>query len=201
MNTFKYIRLIAAVLLLHCAYGCESQTAGANTAVQKKASDSLASEKKQPALNDEQLFRAFFNKFKNDVKTHNKQQLRSLFNFPLQTNPQWSNDELKNTRIDYRSGLIGAAEFDKFYDDIFTKDATKLIPESKEDDLSEIDKTTTEDYYKKLMLATDKGSTLYELQQQYTQDNGQETSFGFVFGRIKGQYKVMSYYRPWPLKD
>ncbi|RFZ92280.1 hypothetical protein D0C36_12635 [Mucilaginibacter conchicola] len=201
MRVKKYIRLIATVLLLQVAYGCESQPAGATSPAVKPARDSSANTTKPAALTDEQLFRVFFSKFKNVIKTQNKTQIQSMFNFPLQTNPQWSNEDLKNSKVDYKSGLLTGVEFAAFYPDIFTKDAVKLIPASVEDDLSEIDKTTTEDYYKKLMPITDKGSTLYELEKQYTQDNGQETSFGFVFGKVKGSYKVISYYRPWPLKD
>jgi hypothetical protein len=201
MQLKKYIRLIATVILLLAAYGCESQPAGAASPAAKPATDSATNTVKQTAVTDEQLFRAFISKFKNAIKTQDKAQLQTLFNFPLQTNPQWSNEDLKNSRIDRKSGLINRAEFATYYNDIFTKDAIKLIPASAEDDLSEIDKTTTEDYYKTLMPVTDKGSTLYELEKQYTQDNGQETSFGFVFGKVNGTYKAISYYRPWPLKD
>jgi len=198
MQLKQYIRLIATVLLLQVAYGCESQPAGAASPAAKRLADNTV---KQKAVTDEQLFRAFIIKFKNAVKTQNKAQLQALFNFPLQTSPQWSNEDLKNSRIDYNTGLIHKGDFVTYYNDIFTKDAIKLIPASAEDDLSEIDKATTEDYYKKLMPVTDNGSTLYELEKQYTQDNGQETSFGFVFGKVNGSYKAISYYRPWPLKD
>lgn len=201
MQLKKYTHIIATVLLLLVAFGCESQPAIATSPAAKPAADSAANTAKQTTLTDEQLFRAFIVKFKNAVKAKDTAQVKALFNFPLQTSPQWSNEDLKNSRIDYKSGLITDKEFATYYQDIFTNDAIKLIPASAEDDLSEIDKTTTEDYYKKLMPVTDKGSTLYELEKQYAQDNGQETSFGFVFGKVKGSYKAISYYRPWPLKD
>lgn len=194
---------MAAIIILLALHGCQGQSADATSQVSKpqKATNSAAASPKQGHLTDEQLFRVFMRKFKNMVKTQNPVQLRAMFYFPLQTSPQWSNEELKNSTINYNTGLIKASEFSAYCRDIFTKDAVKLIATSTEDDLSEIDKTTTEDYYKKLMPLTDKGSTLYELQKQYAQDNGQETSFGFVFGKIRGAYKVISYYRPWPLKD
>jgi hypothetical protein len=118
----------------------------------------------------------------------------------LQTLPQWTNDELKSSSVTPQEGMINQTEFLTCFDDIFTKDAVKLIAASKEDDLSEIEKNTSENYYLTLQKLTDKGSTLFELQKQYPQDNGQETSFGFVFGKIRGAYKIISYYRPWPLK-
>jgi hypothetical protein len=123
-----------------------------------------------------------------------------MFYFPLQTLPQWTNDEVKGKLVNTNEGLITEAEFSQYINDIFTKDAIKLIHASGEDDLSEIDKTSTENYYLILKQLTDNGSTLYEFEKQYAEDNGKETSFGFVFGKVKGAYKVISYYRPWPLK-
>ncbi|WDF54389.1 hypothetical protein [Mucilaginibacter sp. KACC 22063] len=183
--------------MLQIICGCNNEPAKATNAPVHK---SAVVNSERVKTTDEQLFRSFLAGFKRAVKANNKTILKAMFYFPLQTNPQWSNEDLKNSHIDPKTGLINSAEFDSYYQDIFTKDAIRLIPVSKEDDLSEIDKTTTEDYYKTLIPLTDKGSTLYELTKQYTQDNGQETSFGFVFGKIKGSYKVISYYRPWPLK-
>ncbi|MFD2324960.1 hypothetical protein [Mucilaginibacter galii] len=152
------------------------------------------------SVGDEELFRNCLTKFKNAVKAQNKAGIKSVFNFPLQTLPQWANDEIKNSTIRPQDGMIKQTEFLTYFNDIFTKDATKLIVASKEDDLSEIEKSTSENYYITLQQVTDKGSTLFELQKQYMQDNGQETSFGFVFGKVRGTYKIISYYRPWPLK-
>ena len=92
------------------------------------------------------------------------------------------------------------SEYPQYANVFFSADALRLIPKSKEDDLSEIDKDTPENYYKTIAKVTDKGSKLYELQQQYVQDNGKETSYGFVFGKVRGQYKIISYYCPWPVK-
>jgi hypothetical protein len=201
MNWIKKISYYIALLLL-------AQTAQGCTGKQKETS-SLANsaevvEKPLAAgvktISDEQLFRACLAKFKNAIKLKNRGAITAIFNFPLQTLPQWTNDELKNATIIPQDGMIKQAEFLNYFDDIFTKDAVRLIATSKEDDLSEIEKDTPENYYITLQKVTDKGSTLYELQKQYTQDKGQETSFGFVFGKVRGTYKIISYYRPWPLK-
>ncbi len=149
---------------------------------------------------DEQQFRDFLNKFKVTLRTKKRAQLASLIYFPLQTAPQWTNDELKNTAFTPKEGLIDAKEFEGYFDDIFSKNTIRLLLESSDDDLSEIESSTTEGYYKTLKQVTDKSSVLYELQKQYVQANGKETSFGFVFGKIGGTYKVISFYRPWPLK-
>jgi hypothetical protein len=190
---------IALLLLVQTAQGCvgkqQQNHAPANSLVINKPSNIQAN-----TAGDEQLFRSCLAKFKNVVKAKNKAAITALFNFPLQTLPQWTNDELKNSSVTPQDGMINQTEFLTYFDDIFTEDAVKLIVASKEDDLSEIEKNTSENYYIALRKLTDKGSTLFELQKQYLQDNGQETSFGFVFGKIRGAYKIISYYRTWPLK-
>ncbi|MFD1257995.1 hypothetical protein ACFQ3S_14395 [Mucilaginibacter terrae] len=189
----------ALLFLVQTAQGCVGkQQTHAST-------DSTPVINKNPAIRvntigDEQLFRNCLAKFKTVVKVKNKAAITAFFNFPLQTLPQWTNDELKNSTIMPQEGLIKQAEFSTYFNDIFTKDAIKLIAASKEDDLSEIEKKTSENYYITLKQVTDKGSILFELQKQYTQNNGQETLFGFVFGKVRGTYKIISYYRPWPLK-
>ncbi|MGY4538994.1 hypothetical protein ACVW0P_003420 [Mucilaginibacter sp. UYNi724] len=201
---FKYIKFITISLLLPAVYACNGSAAGnrqADSATDIKTKDTVsAATGTQNKVADEQQFRLFFKAFKDAVKANNKAQLVKMFSFPLQTLPQWTNDELKSNPVNVNDGLITGHDFSQYYNDIFTKDALKLIPASKENDLSEIDKTTAENYYLTLKEATDKGSTLYELEKQYTEGNGKETSFGFVFGKVKGAYKVISYYRPWPLK-
>lgn len=150
--------------------------------------------------NDEQQFRTFFKEFKAAVQQKNKKQLALMINFPLQTLPQWTDEDIKSTTIKPAEGLITESEYPQYANALFTKDVMRLIPKSRENDLSEIDSATPEDYYKTVGKVTDKGSKLYELQQQYEQDDGKETSYGFVFGRVKGQYKIISYFCPWPLK-
>nr|WP_067057347.1 hypothetical protein [Mucilaginibacter sp. L294] len=205
MKRLTYIRLIIIALLLPVVYACNGNATGnkkadsATTAINAKDTAAVSPIAESTGT-DEQQFRLFFTKFKDAVKAGNKAQLTQMFSFPLQTLPQWTNDEVKSNPVNAKDGLITANEFPQYYGDIFTKDAVKLIPASKEDELSEIDKSTAENYYLTLKEVTDKGSTLYELEKQYTENNGKETSFGFVFGKVKGAYKVISYYRPWPLK-
>ncbi|MBD1391654.1 hypothetical protein [Mucilaginibacter glaciei] len=199
-----YARFVIIASLIPVMYACNGSEAGnrkRDSATVAISNDTVAARyATKDTGTDEQQFRLFFEKFKSAAKANGKTQLVQMFNFPLQTLPQWTNDELKSNPVDVKSGLITVNEFPQYYGDIFTRDALKLIPLSKEDDLSEIDKTTAENYYLTLKVITDKGSTLYELEKQYTEDNGKETSFGFVFGRVNGTYKVISYFRPWPLK-
>jgi hypothetical protein len=151
-------------------------------------------------LNDEQQFRAFLKSFKAAVKQNNKKQLMAMLNFPLQTLPQWTDEDLKSGSINPAEGLVTEGEYPQYAAVLFSKDAVRLIPQSKEDDLSEIDMATPENYYKTVGRVTDKDSKMYELQQQYVQSGGKETSYGFVFGKVKGQYKIISYFCPWPVK-
>ncbi|RYE27447.1 MAG: hypothetical protein EOP45_01180 [Sphingobacteriaceae bacterium] len=202
MKLFKKLGYYIVLLILtQTAQGCSDRQRGnektptVTLVVNKEAAGS-----KTLSTEDEEQFRSVLSKFKSVVKFKNKEAITAFFHFPLQTLPQWTNDELKNLTVKPQYGLIKQKEFSTYFDDIFTNDAIKLIPASKEDDLSEIEKSTTENYYITLQKLTDKGSALYELQKQYTQDNGQETSFGFVFGKVGGTYKIISYYRPWPLK-
>jgi len=200
MSFIKTVSYYFALLfLVQTAQGCTGKpqihaSQNSNPVVSKTPAGN------EKTIGDEQLFRNCLAKFKSVVKAKNKAAVTAFFNFPLQTLPQWTNDELKNSTVTPQEGLIKQAEFSTYFNDIFTKDAIKLIAASKEDDLSEIEKNTSENYYITLQKVTDKGSTLFELKKQYTQNNGQETSFGFVFGKVRGAYKIISYYRPWPLK-
>jgi hypothetical protein len=191
---------IALLLLVQTAQGCAGKQQKSHALSNSGIVIDKPSNIQSSTAGDEQLFRSCLAKFKNVVKAKNKAAITALFNFPLQTLPQWTNDELKSSSVTPQEGMVNQTEFLTYFDDIFTKDAIKLIAASKEDDLSEIEKNTSENYYITLQKLTDKGSTLFELQKQYVQNNGQETSFGFVFGKIRGAYKIISYYHPWPLK-
>jgi len=181
--------LFALALSPAYSYKKNDQTRGTKT-------DAIASVKQ----GDELLFRKCLVMFKAAVKQKNLAQLSNMFNYPVQTLPQWNNEDLRNATISRTDGLMDRNELQKHFDAIFSKDAVELIPRSTDENLSEIDKTTPEDYYKRLSKIADKGSLLYELNIHYTQDNGKETEFGFVFGRVAGNYKILSYYSTWPLK-
>lgn len=195
MNFRAFICLILFALALPPAYSCNQ--GGTTHAIKPAPQTARPAAKNIP---DEELFRKFFIQFKVAAKQKNMPQLLSMFNYPVQTNPQWNNEDLRNSTANQADGLMKKPELQQYLDDIFTKDALRLIPRSTDNDLSEIDKTTPEDYYKRLSKYTDKGSTLYELNIEYAQHNGKETQFGFVFGKIGGGYKILSYYSPWPLK-
>jgi hypothetical protein len=195
------IFILLPALWVQLSYGCYHADQRSNKVETISAVNQAVGLKEKQHLTDEQLFKQFLQKFKIQVKQHNKAALALLFYFPLQTDPQWTNEDRKARNINAKEGLISKTQFFEYADDIFPAGVSKLISFSKEDDLAEIDRTSPESYYQSLIKITDKGSKVYELEKQYVQDNGQETSFGFVFGKINGSYKVISYYRPWPLKS
>ena len=203
-NRTRYITLYLSVTILIFITGSCNGKAALNAADSAVVKKELVVKEQQPAgkaaKNDEQQFRVFLKEFKAAVQQKNKKQLALMINFPLQTLPQWTSEDLKSTTVKPEEGLVTESEYPQYADALFTKDVMRLIPKSKEADLSEIDTANPEDYYKTVGKVTDKGSTLYELQQQYEQDNGKETSYGFVFGKVKGKYKIISYFCPWPVK-
>lgn len=200
----RIIKHIVLLLLAAGMAGPVSSCSGNPTAPPADTAKTVAKSAQRKihktGVSDEQLFRASLKQFKAAALQKNKKQLTGMFYFPLQTTPQWSNDDLRSTTINPAEGLVSAAEYAQYEPTILTADALRLIPKSTEDNLTEIDATTDENYYKTIGKVTDKGSTLYELQQQYAQKNGKETSYGFVFGKVNGQYKIISYYSPWPVK-
>ena len=203
-NQTKHITLYLVVTILIFITGSCNGNAALNATDSSGLKKEAALKDSQPLQhtvnNDEQQFRAFFKEFKAAVQQKNKKQLALMINFPIQTLPQWTSEDLKSTIVKPAEGLITESEYPQYAEALFTKDVMRMIPKSREDDLSEIDSATPEDYYKTVGKVSDKGSTLYELQQQYEQDNGKETSYGFVFGKVKGKYKIISYFCPWPLK-
>lgn len=95
---------------------------------------------------------------------------------------------------------IEKMEFDNYKNDIFHKDVCRILPKLGMEAVSELidDKDT---YYAALRKHTDPNSSLYELYAQYAGESGaSESYFGFVFGKIKGRYKILAYYGKWPLR-
>ncbi len=157
--------------------------------------------KQSSADPEEQAFRRFFAVFQKAVQQDKPGQLEALLYFPLQTAQQWTNEDLKNMDVDKESGKVSRGEFNSYRKNIFTPDVIRLLPKAKEEELSEIDAQSPEDYYRVLRKCTDKATKMYEVYMQYPEKNGTaESYFAFVFGRVDGQYKVIGYYAKWPAK-
>jgi hypothetical protein len=95
---------------------------------------------------------------------------------------------------------VTMAEFKEYATLIYNDDVLRLLPLCRDEDI--IDVTgKNELYYKELQKATDINSKLYEFYIQYPETSTQaESYFGFVFGRVKGKYRVIAYYSKWAVK-
>lgn len=169
-------------------------------AVKNEKSDTTKSISKEKPIttfvNDEEDFTAFFEHFKQQVRDNQAAQLPGLLNFPFYT----GNEETE-TSMGKPSDKIEQSTFGQYRTAIFNADVLRLIPEFPADSLVEINKHPDELYYQTLQKVTDPGSTLYEAYLQYQETGTQaESFFGFVFGRVKGNYKAIAYYGKWPVK-
>jgi len=147
-------------------------------------------------LDEEQEFRIFFKRFSAVVASKKIKELAGMMHFPF-----YSGHFENETGMGTPSDPLSQVEFLDNGLKLFTRDIWKLLPLSKEDDLSEIDKETSEIYYQTLWRITDKGCRMYELYRQYPEQNTKaEAYFAFVFGKVDGKYKAIALYSKWPLK-
>jgi hypothetical protein len=191
---YFYLLIVATIIQIGCS-NISSQTKSIKE--NYNYNDGKISSQKN---NDEELFNQTFLKFKKALKEKNQQNLMNCFNFPLQTTPQFSNEEFELKPNFLTEQLMGKKEFATYKEDIFTPEVIKILLHYKLSEAIIIDKHTKDAYYIPLFKKVDNSSNLFDIQNQYPQNNGQETSFGFVFGKIGENYKIISYYRPWPLK-
>lgn len=145
---------------------------------------------------NEQEFRKLFKTLTESLKRKDHSHIESLINFPFYTSRAEANNG---------SGVatdpINKTEFPKYKSAIFNADVLQILPACKEDNLSEIDAKTDEVYYKSLKKLTDSGSKMYEAYMQYPESGTQaESYFGFVFGKVKGEFKILATYSKWPVK-
>lgn len=196
-NYRKYITLLCCCLSLS-TMSCKSKnTAGAAMPVAEDKGTQM-----QAVSTNEQKINTFFEAFRQAVKQNNMAQLENMLYFPLQTTTKWANEDLKNMDVDKNAGKVSRQEFSQYYKDIFTADVQRVLPKAGEEDLSGISENTPEDYYRTLMKETDPHTKMYEVYMQFPEQNtNAETYFAFVFGMVKGEYKVISYHAKWPVKD
>lgn len=145
--------------------------------------------------NDEQKFSKVFLNFKTAVKKQNFTEVMSLLHFPFFTS-KFDNGDGRDLPVD----AISKAEFITYKTDIFYKDVLRILPKLDKNSVSEVT-GNKEIYYTTLYKTVDPGSKLYEMYVEYReQARDSESYFAFLFGRIKGQYKVIASYSKWPVK-
>ncbi|MRG45528.1 hypothetical protein GFS24_10405 [Chitinophaga sp. SYP-B3965] len=140
---------------------------------------------------DEQLFKTAFGSFKTAVEQNDEEQVKSKVNFPLPT-----------SKDDVKGGELSARDFHSGYNHIFNADVRRLLPKAGDDNIAEVDTNNQEAYYQQLRQMADKDSKLFEVYTQFPEKNtNAESYFGFVFGKVKGEYKAVGYYSKWPVKN
>lgn len=149
--------------------------------------------------------KTFLIKLKTAIATNDKPALLNRIHFPMQTQLMWRNDEQSAQEIDPKNGLITKEEFLKYNGkELFDKEQQRVLGYELGDDVSAINLQTDQasNYYKSLISETDPGTTLFNYYLQWERPDGRgDYWFGLVIGKIKGEFKVLSYYSKWPLKD
>lgn len=157
-----------------------------------------------PAAGDEEQFDAFFDAFSEAVKQKDKKKLEGMLFFPFQTGNIWRNDDIahmKDPATNERFNQVAEKEYGEYADQIFHPDVVRLLPRAEGEAIAEIAGDTKDDYYLRLKRHTDAGTRMYEVYLQYAEEGrSTESYFAFVFGKVKGQYKALSYYAKWPVK-
>lgn len=195
----KGIRKLTALMLLPFLICCISENGSGQQKIDKNfGQQAIKASSKHPStgLSDEQEFRRTLDKLKENLKSKNLKNLALLLNYPFYT----SHQEVSNG-MGKPDDPINQAEFNNYKSEIFNADVIKILPQCKEDNLSEIDDKTDEVYYQSLKKLTDSGSKMYEVYMQYPESNTQaESYFSFIFGKVNGKFKMLSTYAKWPVK-
>jgi len=193
------IRTLVVVIILPFLICCTSENGQGQQTVDKNKDQKLRQSLQKPSLatlTDEQEFRKTLEDIKETLKQKNLKKIGSLLNYPFYT----SHKEVPNG-IGIPADPISLKEFDSYKSAIFSADVMRILPLCKEDNLSEIDEKTDEVYYRSLKKLTDTGSKMYEVYMQYPESNTQaESYFSFIFGKVNGQFKMLSTYAKWPVK-
>lgn len=207
------IYMALLLLLAACGQPGTPQTTKDTTALEK--ADSTASRLvRQVAVDtlpkdtaagkaDEKLFDTFFARFQQAVRRNDEAALKGMLQFPFQTAPQWTSEDYKDQAVDKVSARVDSNEFHQYYNAIFFEDVKRLLPRMKSEDVTELEDVANNDYYHTMQRLTDKGSPMYEAYAQFAlpRDPQRELFFGFVFGKVNGVYKALSWYSRFPAKS
>lgn len=146
------------------------------------------------AVKRDAAFMKFFRTYQAAVQKKAYGSIRTMLHYPFYTRNEEAGDG-KN----YPSEPIAEQEFAQYRDNLFHADVIRLLPGTSGEELSQAD--TNDSYYLALRKLCDPDSKIYEAYLQYALNNGaSESYFAFVFGKIKGSYKVIAYYAKWPVK-
>ncbi|AOM78091.1 hypothetical protein [Pedobacter steynii] len=143
-------------------------------------------------------------RFKTAIIKNDKPKLLNMIHFPMQTQMMWMNDELNAKEPDRKNGLINKEELLKYCGkELFDKEQQRVLAYELGDDVSVINLQTDQasNYYKSLASQTDPGTLLFNYYLQWERPDGKgDYWFGLVVGKVKGEFKLLSYYSKWPVK-
>lgn len=197
---YRYVLLLCLV----CGTACKSKSTAGIAQDTARHDNAVQVAQQPPATGDEEQFDAFFDAFCEAVKQKDKKQLESMLFFPFQTGNIWRNDDIphmKDPAMNERFNQVAKKEYNEYFNNIFHPDVIRMLPGTEGEEIAEIAGDTEDDYYLRLKRHTDAGSKMYEVYVQYVeQHRPNESYFAFVFGKVKGQYKALSYYAKWPVK-
>lgn len=146
--------------------------------------------------------RVFLIKLKTAIVMNDQLKLLNLIHFPLQTQLMWMNDA---EAIDEKSGLLRKEEFPKYYrKSFFDKEQRRILGYELGDEVYPVNLQNNQasNYYQRLSQETDPGTLLFNYYLQWERPDGRgDYWFGLVAGQIKGEFKLLSYYSKWPVKD
>lgn len=145
----------------------------------------------------------FYLKFMAAAKARDKARITALIHFPFQT----TKEKLKYIPKDHdyevvgaenwKGGLMDEAQFSASYSKIFTDEILENIPETRPKDTQgglPGDVRPQNDYDSQLQAFTDKGSNMYAVSIELPVKKRKYNYVHFNFGRINGDYKVLSYF-------
>lgn len=195
---------IVILLLLCCAVGC---TRGPDSQLPVK---DLNSGKKAKVIPLQQLdtagqlkqARIFLMKLKTAIVNNDQPRLLNMIHFPMQTQMMWLNE---SQAIDEKGGLLSRDEFPEYYrKNFFDKEQRRVLGYEQGDDVYPVNLQSDQssNYYQRLSRGTDPGTLLFNYYLQWERPDGRgDYWFGLVVGQIKGEFKLLSYYSKWPVKD
>lgn len=146
-------------------------------------------------------FKSFYKGFQRNIEAGQIDAIRNVLQFPLQT-IYWVDEMNSLSEEEKLDGLLDTGDFDQYQSLIFNEDVRRIIPQRSVEQVQQIDVESSGDYYKRLAGSIDAGSTLLELYCQYGEyDTVGDHYFAFVFGKVNGEYRVLSYYTDTRIKE
>ncbi|WP_134088831.1 hypothetical protein [Olivibacter sp. XZL3] len=146
-------------------------------------------------------FKSFYKGFQRNVEADRIDEIKQVMCFPFQT-IYWIDDLNTLSEEEKSDGLIDAQEFEQYRASIFNEDVKRIVAVRDAEQVQQIDVASSGDYYKRLANLIDPGSTLLELYCQYGENSTVgDDYFAFVFGKIKGEYRILSYYTNTRIKE